>query len=69
MTQRYFAADIDGIRATKMGALMAIQGYEQHVAQVNKGADRSGRNLAQTVFGEKTAPLSVAASALLVGVN
>lgn len=67
---RYHGSDIDGIRTTKMGALMAIQGWEQHVRQVN-GADkdnRTARNLRRTVFGEKTDTYTEVAAKVLVGI-
>lgn len=54
--KRYHADDIEPIRETRMGALMAIQGYEQHVRPIRKGASRVGRTLDEVVFsGQKMA--------------
>ena len=48
---RYWHDDLDGgIRETKWGALMAVQGYEQHVQQV-RGGSKEGRHLDRLLFG------------------
>lgn len=46
---RYRGADIAPVQDTKWGALMAVQGYEQHVANGTK--DRQGRHLDRLYFG------------------
>jgi len=51
ITARYYHDDLDGgIRETKWGALMAVQGYEQHVQQV-RGGTKQGRHLDRLLFG------------------
>ena len=51
ITARYMDRDLDGgIRETKWGALMAVQGYEQHVQQV-RGGTKQGRHLDRLLFG------------------
>jgi len=51
ITARYMDRDLDGgIRETKWGALMAVQGYEQHVQQV-RGGSKEGRHLDRLLFG------------------
>ena len=60
---RYRGDDLDGfIRETKWGALMAIQGYEQHV-QRGKGRSTQGKHVDQLVFGDM--PLTKNAATLL----
>lgn len=64
ITARYRGEDLDGfIRETKWGALMAIQGYEQHV-QKGKGRSTEGKHVDQLVFGQM--PLTAKAAQLLV---
>lgn len=70
LVDRYHHDDIDGIRETKMGALMAVQGYEQHVARANKSASnpegsKAVRHLDSLLF--KSQPKTEAASKILVG--
>jgi len=66
ITARYRGDDLDGfIRETKWGALMAIQGYEQHV-QKGKGRSTQGKHVDQLVFGDM--PLTTKAAQLLVQV-
>ena len=51
ITARYMDRDLDGgIRETKWGALMAVQGYEQHVQQI-RGGTKQGRHLDRLLFG------------------
>tara|TARA_B100000586_G_scaffold102421_2_gene73297 strand:- start:329 stop:1492 length:1164 start_codon:yes stop_codon:yes gene_type:complete len=60
---RYRGDDLEGfIRYTKWGALMAIQGYEQHV-QKGKGRSTQGKHVDQLVFGDM--PLTAKAAVLL----
>ena len=64
ITARYFHDDLDGgVRETKWGALMAVQGYEQHVQQV-RGGSKEGRHLDRLLFG--TMPLTDRAARQLV---
>jgi len=64
MTSRYNGADIAPIQHTKFGALMAIQGYEQHVAGGTK--DKEARHLDRLFFGKQ--PLSEYAANILAAV-
>jgi len=51
ISSRYWSDDLDGgVRETKWGALMAVQGYEQHVQQV-RGGTKEGRHLDRLLFG------------------
>ncbi len=64
ITARYYHHDLDGgIRETKWGALMAVQGYEQHVQQV-RGGTKQGRHLDRLLFGSM--PLTDRAARQLV---
>lgn len=50
---RYWNDDLDsGLRTTRLGALMAVQGYEQWSAPV-RGAEREARHLDNLIFGEQ----------------
>lgn len=62
--QRYNQHDLHGIRDTKWGALMAVQGWEQHEAPVNTGTSRQGRHIDRLISGKM--PLSEKASKLLL---
>ena len=64
LTSRYNGADIAPIQHTKFGALMAIQGYEQHVAGGTK--DKEARHLDRLYFGKQ--PLSEYAAKVLTAV-
>jgi hypothetical protein len=61
--ERHRGDDIAPLRFTKLGALMAVQGYEQHVKNV-RGADRQVRHFNNVVFAKQ--PLTTKASELLV---
>lgn len=50
---RYQGDDIAPLRDTKWGALMAVQGYEQHVAPV-RGASREERHADKLMFGTQS---------------
>ncbi len=57
MRARYEGSDIDGIRETKMGALMAVQGYAQHeqvvrAPGVEPNVARDIRAMDREIFGE-----------------
>lgn len=65
MSSRYHGADIAPIQDTKFGALMAVQGYEQHVSNGTK--DRQGRHLDRLFFGKL--PLSEFAARKLIGAS
>ena len=70
MVDRYHEDDIEGIRETKFGALMAIQGYEQHVGRANKSTSnptgsKDVQHLDKLMF--KGQALTEAASKILVG--
>ena len=63
LQKRYHAADLDtGVRETKFGALMAVQGWEQWEAPV-RGADQQYRHTEALVFGKQS--LTEEAAALL----
>lgn len=65
INQRYWGEDLDnGLRFTKFGALMAIQGYEQHVAP-RRGDDRQASHLETLLNGRQK--LSTHASGILLG--
>jgi phage/plasmid-like protein (TIGR03299 family) len=67
ITARYMDRDLDGgIRETKWGALMAVQGYEQHVQQI-RGGTQQGRHLDRLLFGSM--PLTEKAIGQLVTSN
>ena len=51
MYERWNGADIAPIKGSVWGALMAVQGYEQHVQAVRK-VDRRVRHLDNVLFGK-----------------
>lgn len=62
MMTRYHADDIADIRETKFGALMAVQGYEQHVKST-RGMTKEIRHLDNVLF--KTQKVTTAAAELM----
>ena len=66
MMERYWAPDLDsGIRGTRWGALMAVQGWEQHDSPVNRKTDRESRHVDRLISSGM--PLSEKASRILIG--
>lgn len=66
MTDRYWGDDLaGGARSTKWGALMAVQGYEQHEQPVRgKTSSAQARHLDRLFFGNQ--PLTTKAAQILV---
>lgn len=52
IVKSYNDPNLDGIRETKLGAIMAVQFVEQHVSTV-RGSDRESRHLDNLVFGSQ----------------
>lgn len=66
---RYRGDDIAGVRSTRWGALMAVQGWEQHTKTLRgEVTDRTSRNLDRVVFGSADRLTETASRRLLAGV-
>lgn len=64
LVTRYWGEDLDrGIRETKWGALMAVQGYEQHERPV-RGGTRQAKHMESLYFG--TQNLTAKAAQILI---
>jgi len=63
---RYWGSDIESCRDTRWGALMAVQGFDQHEIRLPKKTDRKARHLDRVLFGK--ADLTQRASARLLSV-